>query len=49
MRTLLFGLLLAAALAAAARPAQGPRWHDDLDEAFAEAGTSGRPLLLVFR
>ena len=27
----------------------GPEWHADLDEAFARAADTGRPLLIVFR
>jgi hypothetical protein len=27
----------------------GSRWLDDVDEAFAEARASGRPLLVAFR
>ncbi len=48
-RILLLALVLVLGLAALAAPAREPEWFLDLDDAFAAARESGRPVLLVFR
>ena len=48
-RLSLLALVLALGLAALAAPAREPDWFLDLDDAFAAARESGRPILLVFR